>query len=68
MMMFDRDKCRVYKERIVGIFVENFPLCESCGDMEAEYRCDECGKCFCVDCAPYREDDDPFDLCEECAE
>lgn len=43
--------------------------CNYCGNSIADadlYRCDECEKVFCEDCAPNREDDAPIDVCEQC--
>jgi|GEM_PF-4809513 len=43
--------------------------CNFCDTSIAEsdlHVCDECGKVFCEECAPYREDDAPIDVCEDC--
>lgn len=42
--------------------------CRGCGSGEgSDYStCDLCGAEICVDCEPYRDDDAPIDLCEEC--
>lgn len=45
--------------------------CSYCGNSIAEadlYVCDECKTVFCEDCAPYRDDDAPVDVCENCIE
>lgn len=49
---------------------ESTELCAVCGLDEGldKQTCDRCGRLFCDDCGPYREDDAPFDLCEECWE
>jgi ribosome-binding protein aMBF1 (putative translation factor) len=40
--------------------------CGLCDVGAAEYRCDECGRNYCDDCAPHREDDAPVDVCLDC--
>lgn len=43
--------------------------CNYCGNSIADadlYVCDECEKVFCEDCAPYRGDDAPIDVCGNC--
>ena len=50
------------------------PVCDNCGQTEKEsdmfpsdmFTCDECKVTFCQECSPFREDDDPVDLCTDC--
>lgn len=43
--------------------------CDFCCDPDPDMMtCDRCGKNFCVNCEPWRTDDDPIDLCTDCFE
>lgn len=49
--------------------LERSPVCLGCGSEGSDTEtCDQCGKQFCNDCGPYRDDDAPIDLCETCCE
>jgi hypothetical protein len=41
--------------------------CFFCNDYESDVTaCDECGRLFCSECEPYRDDNAPINLCEFC--
>lgn len=44
-------------------------VCDFCGDPDSEVelqQCELCGKWYCPECEPVRDDDEPVNVCEEC--